>query len=112
MGVVNVPVQEGIKALLFGLVLGVSGYLAGYAMSIESQTFLQMIGLNGYITTNIDKNYDHLSDMYEAVPSSMYAMETLQQLSPFLFVMVLDSLLIAAGGIAYRNGYLVMMSQE
>jgi len=48
LGVTNVGVEEGIKALLFGLILGASGYMAGYAMALRSETLLQMLGLNGY----------------------------------------------------------------
>ena len=58
MGVTNVPVSEGIKALLFGLVLGASGYMSGYAMASRSNTILQMVGLNGYLTSDVDKNYN------------------------------------------------------
>ena len=52
-------VNQGLRALAFGLMLGASGYLAGVALSIRADTILQMGGLNGYVG-GATKNYNTL----------------------------------------------------
>ena len=50
--------NQGIKALLWGVILGASGYLAGIALANRSETILKMVGLNGYDATSTLKLYD------------------------------------------------------
>ena len=54
--------NQGLKGLLFGVMLGASGYLAGIALANRSDTILQMVGLNGYDSaTSKQKLYDTLN---------------------------------------------------
>ena len=53
--------EEGIKALLFGVMLGAGGYLAGVAVSVRADTILQMVGMNGYSGTN--KLYNNIKSV-------------------------------------------------
>ena len=66
--------NEGLKGLLFGIMLGASGYLAGIALANRSDTILQMIGLNGYSTSSY-KLYNTLSTVNTDQPGLLYLQE-------------------------------------
>ena len=64
-GIDGLTSADGIRALLFGIMLGVSGYVSGVALSASADTIMMMLGLNGTDgATYGSKDYDTLYDMY------------------------------------------------
>lgn len=43
--------------------LGAAGYFAGIALAVRAETLLQMIGMNGYATSDAEKEYETLSSI-------------------------------------------------
>ena len=63
--------NQGLKGLLFGVMLGAAGYLGGIALSNRSDTILAMVGLNGY-NAGTDKYYDTLDTIDTDQPLLYY----------------------------------------
>ena len=69
--------NQGLKALLFGLMLGAAGYLAGIALANRSDTILAMIGMNGY-ASGTSKYYDTLNTINTDQVGLLYIQEGIQ----------------------------------
>ena len=63
--------NQGLKGLLFGVMLGAAGYLGGLALANRAGTILEMVGMNGYAAGN-NKYYDVLKTIDTDQPLLVY----------------------------------------
>ena len=59
-GYLKVTAVDGIRCLLFGIMVGAAGYFSGIALSANAETILKMVGLNGNDASSTNKDYDTL----------------------------------------------------
>ena len=91
--------NQGLKGLLFGVMLGAAGYLGGIALSNRSDTILAMVGLNGY-NAGTSKYYDSLDTIDTDQPLLYYLQQSVQQMGPLFYVVLIEIAVITSAFLA------------
>ena len=91
--------NQGLKGLLFGVMLGAAGYLGGIALANRSDTILAMVGLNGY-NAGTSKYYDSLDTIDTDQPLLYYLQQSIQQMGTLFYVVLIEIAVITSAFLA------------
>jgi len=83
-------IGQGKRVLLFGLIMGFTGYLAGVALSIRADTILEMVSWNGDASGTDYKNYDTLNNVFTDNFIIFTNLFTLQQIAPLFYIFFIE----------------------
>lgn len=90
-GAEEMTIDQGRRVLMFGLILGVTCYLAGEALSLRADTVLKMIGMNGLgLTDTTFKKYDEMYNIDKDQPVLLWLLGLTQQFLPVAYLLFIE----------------------
>lgn len=97
----KVTAVDGIRCLLFGIMIGAAGYFSGIALSASAETILMMVGLNQTGAAGSPKEYDTLYTLTSEQATLIFLQEGVQQIAPVVYMFVMELALIGAATLTW-----------